>query len=96
MWQFPDAGLDGDQNARDVLQKSISRSTGVAVEALGLVGSLRHQVTRFRIDIDVYGCRARAGRARAIEYGAVAWCDPRDLTALAMPAAHRKIARSML
>lgn len=96
MWQFPDTELAAGDEGSGVLQRSIERSTGVVVDALACVGNLRHQVTRFRITMDIYTGRARAGRARAIEYAEVRWSDPDLLGTLAMPAAHRKIARSLV
>jgi A/G-specific adenine glycosylase len=96
MWQFPDVELGAEQTPSQVLEKSVATSTGVAILAGACIGNLRHQVTRFRISIDVYACRARQGRARPIDYGAVCWATPEDLVALPMPAAHRKIARDML
>ncbi len=96
MWQFPDVTLLPEQDPGAQLESYVPRSTGVSIGAGARIGSLRHQVTRFRIDIEVYGCRALEGRARAIEYAAVSWVAPDELGKLAMPAAHRKIARSML
>jgi adenine-specific DNA glycosylase len=96
MWQFPDVELGGEEPPEARLEASVKRSTGIAIDAGACIGKLRHQVTRFRIDIDVYACRARQGRARAIDYAAVCWSPPQELPRLAMPAAHRKIAREML
>jgi A/G-specific adenine glycosylase len=96
MWQFPDVELGAEETPGARLEASVKRSTGLAIEAGASIGKLRHQVTRFRIDIDVYACRARQGRARAIDYDAVCWSAPEELPRLAMPAAHRKIARDML
>ena len=96
MWQFPDIELGSDDDPVMSLSAGVEQTTGVIIDVGAKMGQLRHHVTRFRIDIDVYGCRARAGRARPIAYGAVSWCAPEQLPALPMPAAHRKIAQSML
>jgi A/G-specific adenine glycosylase len=95
MWQFPDVLLDTESDAAAALQAQLERATGVRVEARERLLALRHQVTRFRIEIDVYDCRANGGRARAIEYGEVRWAPLDALGSLPMPAAHRKIARSL-
>jgi A/G-specific adenine glycosylase len=95
MWQFPDVLLDTGSDPIAALQAQLERATGVRVEAGERVLALRHQVTRFRIEIDVYDCRAHGGRARAIEYGEVRWAPLDALGSLPMPAAHRKIARSL-
>jgi hypothetical protein len=36
------------------------------------------------------------GKARPISVAAVAWLEPRELSGLAMPVAHRKIAQRLL
>jgi A/G-specific adenine glycosylase len=94
MWQFPDAEIPKDEDAQSGLARSVAAGTGLEIAVGAQIGSLRHQVTRFRIHIDLYACSAR-GRAQAIHYGAVRWCSPHDLATLAMPAAHRRIARSL-
>ena len=95
MWQFPDVEIHTPDDASTGLARSIAESTGLEIAVGECVGRLRHRVTRFRISIDLYACNPLRGPARAIQYGAVRWCSPRDLATLAMPAAHRKIARSL-
>jgi A/G-specific adenine glycosylase len=95
MWQFPDVLLDTGSDPVAALQGQLERATGVRVDGGERVLALRHQVTRFRIEIEVYDCPAQGGRARAIEYGEVRWAPLDALGSLPMPAAHRKIARSL-
>jgi A/G-specific adenine glycosylase len=95
MWQFPDVLLDAESEPAAALESRLERATGVRVEAGERVLALRHQVTRFRIEIEVYACQARGGRARAVEYAEVRWAPLEALGSLPMPAAHRKIARSL-
>jgi A/G-specific adenine glycosylase len=96
MWQFPDVRLESDAEPRGVLEGSVERATGVRIEAGERVLGVRHQVTRFRIDIDVFACKALGGRARPIDYAEVRWCSVDELSRLPMPAAHRRIARGLV
>jgi A/G-specific adenine glycosylase len=95
MWQFPDVRVDGAADPSSALEASVERSTALRIAAGERLLGVRHQVTRFRIDIDVFACQALGGRARAIEYAEVRWQDPEALAALPMPAAHRRIAKSL-
>jgi A/G-specific adenine glycosylase len=95
MWQFPDVRIDAASDPSAALEASVERTTAVRVIVGARLLGVRHQVTRFRIDIDVFDCRALGGRARAIEYAEVRWHDPDALGALPMPAAHRRIAKSL-
>jgi A/G-specific adenine glycosylase len=96
MWQFPDVRVEAGMEPVRALETRLLDGTGVRVEAGERLLGLRHQVTRFRIDIDVYGCVAIGGRARAIDYGEVRWLAADALGTLPMPAAHRRIARSLV
>src|SRR6185503_561844 len=55
------------------------------VDVAELVTVVRHGVTRFRITLDAYRCRIRAGRARPRAVSAHAWKRPSELADLAMP-----------
>ncbi|HTV25353.1 MAG TPA: A/G-specific adenine glycosylase [Polyangiaceae bacterium] len=95
MWQFPDVRVDADGAASAALEAGVARATGVRIGVGERAFGVRHQVTRFRIDIDVFICRALGGRARAVEYAEVRWHDVDALVELPMPAAHRRIAKSL-
>jgi A/G-specific adenine glycosylase len=95
MWQFPDVELTEAQSPSRALARSLEQSTGLCVRVGARMLALRHQVTRFRIELEVLGCTARSGRARALGYDEVRWAPIGELPALPMPAAHRKIARSL-
>lgn len=95
MWQFPDVRIDDGASLVPTLEAAIQRATGVRIQAGQRVLGVRHQVTRFRIDIDVFACKAIGGRARAVDYAELRWCDVHGLATLPMPAAHRRIARSL-
>ena len=94
MWQFPDVELTPAQAPQAALAKSLERSTGLRVQVGERLLGLRHQVTRFRIELEVFECRASGGRARALAYDEVRWAAEEELARLPMPSAHRKIARS--
>lgn len=97
MWQFPDVLLEAEPSADATprLEARVLEDTGVQIEVGERLLEVRHQVTRYRIDIDVFDCVARGGRARPLAYDEVRWQAPDALAALPMPAAHRRIARSL-
>jgi 8-oxo-dGTP diphosphatase len=94
MWQFPDLKLSPGEDPLTSLPRAVGASTGVSIELGQRLCTLQHHVTRFRIQIDVYGARALGGRARAASGAEARWCTPEALSALAMPLCHRKIARA--
>ncbi|HVZ35997.1 MAG TPA: A/G-specific adenine glycosylase, partial [Polyangiaceae bacterium] len=54
MWQFPDLLLGAAGSAEKALVESLRSRFGLNVELSKQIGSLQHQVTRFRIQLDVY------------------------------------------
>jgi len=95
MWQFPDVRVEGASDPSAALEASVGRATALRIAVGARLLGVRHQVTRFRIEIDVFACQALGGRARAIEYAEVRWHATDALAALPMPAAHRRIAQSL-
>jgi hypothetical protein len=96
MWQFPDLLLSAGAGAEQALVERLRSRFGLHVELAQQLGSLQHQVTRFRIQLDVYAGSVLSGRGRAEPGGGLAWSRPEELAERAMPVAHRKIARSLL
>jgi A/G-specific adenine glycosylase len=95
MWQFPTAtlapGEAPDAGTRRALRESVGSKD---VDVHGLVVVVRHAVTRFAITLDAYACTLH-GRLHPPHRGAAAWKQPHELGELALPAAHRKIARQL-
>jgi A/G-specific adenine glycosylase len=97
MWQFPDSKLEAGADPAQHLPAAVAAHTGIAIALGEQLCNLRHHVTRFRLQIEVYRARGVGGRARAGAPGSeVRWCTPEELAALAMPLCHRKIARALL
>ncbi|MBI3205460.1 MAG: A/G-specific adenine glycosylase [Myxococcales bacterium] len=81
LWSFPHAEIA----AREAPARALGRALGTPVTQVEHLRTLQHSITRFRITLDVYRCSPRArpdGR----------YVTPTQLQALAMPAAHRRIA----
>jgi A/G-specific adenine glycosylase len=93
MWQFPNTECRQDESSRAALERALSAVIGGAVDSARCVTSIRHSVTRYRITLDAYLCRLRAPSRETRRKAGVAWVQPEALGELAMPAAHRRLAR---
>lgn len=95
LWTFPETERASEAAPEHALERFVHESTGLAVKSEGERLVITHQVTRFRITLEVHACRLLEGRGRKLGPAELAWCEPDGLAQLAMPTPHRKIARSL-
>ncbi|MCA9641255.1 MAG: A/G-specific adenine glycosylase, partial [Myxococcales bacterium] len=96
MWQFPNAELTPGESSETSLKATSKRQTALDVEVRGLVGVVRHSVTRYRITLDAYRCEPRGGAAKpGGDFCELAWMTPEETTKVALPKAHAQIARTL-
>lgn len=96
MWLFPNAEVDTNETPEAAVARALLGTVGLRGQATGLLCVVRHTVTRFRITLDAYRTSAAAGVAKALTVDQCAWKKPAELSDLAMPKAHRRIAVSLL
>jgi A/G-specific adenine glycosylase len=94
MWDFPrfELASEGPLFVRDELIAKVREQTGVAVEPGGLLKTLKHGVTRFRITLDCYDARPAGGRVRSTTARPVRWTPLTDLAHLPLSVSGRTIA----
>lgn len=91
MWQFPNTELRAGESASAAALRAVHEHTGQVVTADRDLLSVTHSVTRFRIVLEVIACSCER-RARG---DGLAWKRLAELDTLALPAAHRRIARAL-
>jgi A/G-specific adenine glycosylase len=94
MWQFPATEVARRESAEQALRRAVREAAGIEIDVREKATVVRHSVTRYRITLDAYRCRAARGRTRA--GGLVRWIEPREISALALPSAHRALAERLL
>jgi A/G-specific adenine glycosylase len=95
LWEFPNVEIAARESAGHAARRAVAIAVGLAVEPGELFATVRHSVTHHRITLEAYRCEALRGTLRARGCGAFRWMAPPELESLAMPAAHRKIARTI-
>lgn len=93
MWQFPSSDVARRESASETAERAVRDTVGLAVNVGELAFTVRHSVTHHRITLDVFRAVSREGAPGEVECSEVAWKRPTELPALAMPSAHRQIAR---
>jgi A/G-specific adenine glycosylase len=96
MWQFPNTECRLGESRHAALERALSDAIGRRLGSARTLASIRHSVTRYRITLDAYVCQPQTAAPARLSKRGLAWVAPRDLDGLAMPAAHRRLARYAL
>ena len=95
LWDFPRFELEseGDLYVHDELITKVLDQTGVRIKPEGLLKTIKHGVTRYRITLDCYEAIFTAGRISSTSKKRVCWLPMHELTDLPLSSTGRKIAR---
>ena len=86
LWEFPNLELaPGDTD----LKRAARRALGARPEALALLGTIKHSITRYRITLEAY--RVTIRQAAAIPARKGRWLGLAELRELAFTSAHKQI-----
>jgi A/G-specific adenine glycosylase len=101
MWQFPNVEVGADETLESAAERAARELAELRIDAGSELTTVRHSVTRYRITLTALSCRlqkaARVPKAnqRPLLVEELAWKRVRELQALAMPAAHRRLAQAL-
>jgi A/G-specific adenine glycosylase len=95
MWQFPNTDVNDDETPAEAARRAVRDAVGLDVDVGEQLLTVRHAVTHHRITLDVFACTPGTTRAASRTGAAFAWHPAKDLDALAMPSAHRRIANAL-
>lgn len=91
MWLFPTVEVAAESDAVRTLTRELGERYGIGGQVVCKLGVFKHAVTRYRITLHTYACRADgAHRPRA----GARWWSHAELDELALPAVHRRIAET--
>lgn len=95
LWDFPRFELQGEGPlfVQNELRQKVQQQTGIAVEGVVHMRTIKHGVTRYRITLDCYEARFAAGRARSSRDRRIKWLPMRRLEELPLSTTGRQISR---
>ncbi len=91
LWEFPGGKRERGESFEAAVARELREETGVEVEVGEHLVTVPHRYSHLSVELHVYECRWRKGRARPLGSDEVRWVRPGDLDALAFPAANRRI-----
>jgi len=94
LWDFPRFAIEseGPLFVHDELVAKTEQQTGVVVEPGPLLTTIKHGVTRYRIQLDCYAARYQSGRVVRNSGGKLCWTRPATLKDYPLSATGRKLA----
>jgi A/G-specific adenine glycosylase len=95
LWDFPRFEIDseGPLFVRKELIAKVRKQTGVEVRPSGLLKTIKHGVTRYRITLDCYEAGYVSGRISSTPAKPVRWLPAQELRDLPLSSTGRKIAK---
>jgi A/G-specific adenine glycosylase len=84
-----------EQSRAELAAQALHFHTGLQAAPGEQLLQLRHAVTRYRVHLALYPCHGPKGRLQPSHCAQARWVSLSDLPALAMPAAHRRLAQSI-
>lgn len=103
LWEFPGGRVEPDESPEQASVREFMEETGFAVRVAERHGIIRHGYTTYRLTLHCFGLELESpGIAESPPQPPLLsaatearWVNPEELNALAMPAAHRKLADNL-
>jgi A/G-specific adenine glycosylase len=95
LWDFPRFAVEseGPLFVHDELAAKVRAQTGIEIDSAGLLTTLKHGVTRYRITLECYEAKTVGGRIKSTPDRPVRWLPQRNLDDLPLSVTGRKLAK---
>jgi A/G-specific adenine glycosylase len=90
LWEFPGGKIRDGESAQSACVREIREEVNLEVEVEGHVGRVRHAYTHFRVELDVFRCRRKAGQVSLSGPVDHRWITLEEVDDYAFPRANHK------
>ena len=90
LWEFPGGKVRPGESHEAALQREIREELGVEIEVGGLIASVRHAYSHFRITLTAYCCACPEGTPQPGVHTELKWVLPADFQRYPFPKANQK------
>lgn len=91
MWEFPSAEVRNGETHQRAIVRELRDHFGVRVKVGGLVASVQHAYSHFKVSLHVYACEVIEGKPAAKEHDEVRWIPRSAFKRIAMPKVVHKV-----
>ncbi len=95
LWEFPGGKLQPDETPEAALARELLEELGIEIGDAEPLAFASHAYEAFHVLLLLYLCRRWRGEAVARETQRLAWIEPPDFGAYAMPAADRPLVAAL-
>ncbi|NUM55207.1 MAG: A/G-specific adenine glycosylase [Candidatus Hydrogenedentes bacterium] len=85
LWEFPCGTVHNGETHQSALIRGLGESLGVRVKVGGLIASVQHAYSHFRVSLHVYACAISRGELTAKHHDEMRWSTRQQLNRLALP-----------
>jgi A/G-specific adenine glycosylase len=90
LWEFPGGKVEQGETHQAALVREVREELGIEVEVGGLVASVNHAYSHFKVTLNVYSCAHLSGEPAPNTHTALKWVRKSEFTNYAFPKANHK------
>jgi A/G-specific adenine glycosylase len=90
LWEFPGGKVEAGESHQQALIRECREELGVDVKVGGLVATVAHAYTHFRVTLNVYRCKIQKGEPASRIHTDLTWTAPDRFDDYAFPTANHK------
>lgn len=91
LWEFPGGKVRTGESHQEALKRECKEELGITVRAGGLVATVNHAYSHFRVTLNVYRCALTGSvEPRPRTHTELKWVTPKEFSKFSFPAANHK------
>ena len=90
LWELPGGKLEAGETHQQALQRECREELNIEVEVGGLVATVKHAYTHFKVTLNVYRCRILHGEPQPRTHTELRWVAPAQFKTYTFPKANHK------
>lgn len=90
LWEFPSVRMESGESHEDAVRRIGGEVLGVRLKPGGVIATVGHAYSHFRITLTLYGARILRGEPKPLVHDALAWTPKEGFEAYAFPKANHK------